>query len=313
MNILVTGGCGFIGSHLSQKLLEKGEDVHILGLRCGLENIKSFQSDVTFSKIDVRDYLKVSNVVKGDIDAIFHLASLVNVDDSRHFPMRFLETNVTGTVNLLEAARKAGIGQFIYMSTCEVYGNIPMGKANETHPTDPRSPYAASKFAAERYVLSYAHTFGATPTLKIARGFNQYGPRQSSGSSGAVIAKFAAALVNEEPLVVFGKGDQTRDYVFVRDTVDALVRLLYADVPTGDVINIATGEEEAVREIASSLCKLYGADPKESIRNSSDRPGEILRSCGDWTKAKRVLGWSPTTQFQDGLKKTLSWFETKAG
>lgn len=313
MKILVTGGCGFIGSHLCQELLGRGEDVHVLGLRCELENIKSFRSDVTFSKVDVRDYSKVASIVEKDIDAIFHLASLVNVDESRHSPMPFLETNVNGTVNLLEAARKAGIGQFIYMSTCEVYGNIPFGKADEVHPTDPRSPYAASKFAAERYALSYSHTFGANPTIKIARGFNQYGPRQSSGSSGALIPRFATALANDGPLVVFGRGDQTRDYVFVRDTVDALVRLMYADVPTGDVINIATGKEESVKEIAWSLCTLYGADPEERVQFAADRPGEILRSCGDWTKAKRVLGWSPTTQFEDGLKKTLSWFETKAG
>lgn len=308
MKVLVTGGCGFVGSHLSEELLARGEEVTVIGLTCGLENIKTFQNDVSFSKVDVRNYDHVKRVIQPDIDAIFHLASLVNVDDSRRLPMRFLETNVNGTVNLLESARKAGTDQFIYMSTCEVYGNVPEGKADETHPTDPRSPYAASKFAAERYALSYAHTYGTAPSIKVVRGFNQYGPRQSAEPSGGVIAKFSRALVEEEPLRIYGNGEQTRDYVFVKDTVDALTRVLSTDIPSGEVINIATAEDQSILHIAQSLCKLDGVDPDTKIRFLAGRPGELLRSRGDWAKAHDVLGWQPSTPFQEGLKETLAWY-----
>ena len=309
MAILVTGGCGFIGSHLSEELLSRGCEVRVLGLRCGQENIRTFQDEVSFSRVDVRDYEKVTNAVDDEIEVIFHLASLVNVDESREMPLEFLTTNVTGTVNLLERARIKGIKKFIYMSTCEVYGNIPTGRATESHPTDPRSPYAASKFAAERYLLSYAHTYPEGPTINIVRGFNQFGPRQNSGPDGAVIAKFARSLVNGESLSIFGKGEQTRDYVFVEDTVDALVRVLEAELPTGDVTNVATGKERSVHEIAVSMCELENADPERRIRFAADRPGEILRSCGDWSKAAEILGWKPSTSFKEGLSKTLTWFD----
>ncbi|MFQ5911154.1 MAG: dTDP-glucose 4,6-dehydratase [Thermoplasmata archaeon] len=312
MAVLVTGGCGFIGSHLSEGLLERGHEVRVIGLRCDRQNMRSFQDDVSFTKVDVRNYEHVSNIVDDDIEAIYHLASLINVDESRETPMEFLQTNVVGTVNLLECARIMQVPQFIYMSSCEVYGNIPKGKANEKHPTEPRSPYAASKFAAERYILSYAHTYSGEPTVKIVRGFNQYGPRQNSGSRGAVIAKFAKALLGDEGVTIYGRGDQTRDYVFVKDTVDALVRVLEAKIPSGEIINVATGRDRAIRDIAWAMCEHLDIDPEERVSFIEERPGEIIRSCGDWTRARQVLGWKPRTEFEDGLEQTLAWFKQES-
>ncbi|MFQ5884215.1 MAG: dTDP-glucose 4,6-dehydratase, partial [Thermoplasmata archaeon] len=255
------------------------------------------------------NYEEVANVVDDDIEAIFHLASLINVDESRDLPMEFFQTNVLGTVNLLEHARIRGVDQFIYMSTCEVYGNVPQGHADENHRTEPRSPYAASKFAAERYILSYAHTYAEGPTMKIVRGFNQYGPRQDSGPKGGVIAKFARWLINEKPITIYGSGEQTRDYVFVKDTVGALVQVLNAEIPSGDIINIATGKDRSIKSIAWSMCELENVDPKQRVKFAPGRPGELLRSCGDWSKAREVLGWRPRTEFEEGLRRTLVWYK----
>jgi dTDP-glucose 4,6-dehydratase len=305
---LVTGGCGFIGSHFVDELLRRGWTVRVASRpNCGLVNVKHCLDRIQHFDVDITDRIAVSKLVTSDIDAIVHFAALINVDQSREEPYAFLDNNVVGTVNLIEAARQASVKRFVQMSTCEVYGNVPVGRADENHPLNPCSPYAASKFAAERYLLSYANTFHS-PLITIIRGFNQYGPRQSAGKWGAVIPKFIVAAQSRQPIRVFGDGSQTRDYVYAPDTVRGIATALETDLPQGAIINLATGTETSIRQIAEKCCLLNGLDPGKSVEFIEARPGELMRSCGDYSKAQRLLGWKPTVDFEKGMKITSDWF-----
>lgn len=307
MAVLVTGGCGFIGSHVVEELISRGYKVNVLGLRCHLENIKHIQDKVNFIRADISNGKRVSDAIK-DADGVLHLAALVNVDQSIKDPEAFVRTNVIGTFNVMEAARKNDVEKFLHMSTCEVYGNIPHGRADENHPTNPRSPYAASKFAAERYLLSYSYTY-PDQNIVIIRGFNQFGPRQHAGEWGAVIPKFITSILSGGKINVFGDGSQTRDYVFVKDTARGIVDAFEKDMPSGEIINLATGIETSIMDIANKICELTGKNPEEAIQTSPGRPGELVRSCGDYSKAKKFLDWHPKVSFDKGLEITLEHYK----
>ncbi|MBI4298469.1 MAG: SDR family NAD(P)-dependent oxidoreductase [Chloroflexi bacterium] len=309
--VLVTGGCGFIGSHLVEALLEKGYQVEVLARpNCDLSNLDYIPKKVKLVKADVESMEGLDRAVDDDLGGIFHLAALINVDQSISDPKIFLDVNVSGTFNVLEIARRKGVPKLVYMSTCEVYGNIPAGKADEGHPLNPRSPYAASKFAAERYALAYAYTY-ERPKIYIVRGFNQFGPRQSWGKYGAVIPKFMTALLAGEPIRIFGSGNQTRDYVYVRDTARGIVDIFDKDLPNGEIINLATGVEQSIKDIAEKICSLSQKDPAQWIKFDPGRPGELVRSCGDYSKAKGLIGWEPRTTFDEGLKETFQWYKPR--
>lgn len=308
MSILVIGGCGFIGSHVVDKLLEKGYEVKVMGLSCHLENLKHVEDKIEFVKSDIKNIEDVKNVIYSDTEGIMHFAALINVDQSLQAPYSFLRTNVIGTFNVLEAARLKEIPKIFYMSTCEVYGNIDKGKADENHPTNPRSPYAASKFAAERYLLSYSYSY-RIPAIKIVRGFNIFGPRQSYGQWGAVIPKFITTILDDKKIRIFGDGSQTRDYVFVKDIAEGTVAIYEKDLPSGEIINLATGNEISIRQIAEKICKLAGKDFEENVEFVEGRPGELVRSCGDYSKAKKILNWEPKFSFDKGLAETFEWYK----
>ena len=219
MSILVIGGCGFIGSHLVEELLQRGNEVSVVGCHCQLENLDTVKDRFKSIRGNIRDKDVINRAIDSEVEGILHLAALINVDHSIQSPELFLDTNVIATVNIMEVARRRNIPKLLYMSTCEVYGNIPRGRADEDHPTNPLSPYAASKFAAERYLLAYSNTYDK-PNIVIIRGFNQYGPRQDAGQHGAVIPKFITGLLGGQKIQVHGDGSQTRDYVFVKDTTN---------------------------------------------------------------------------------------------
>jgi dTDP-glucose 4,6-dehydratase len=307
MSILVIGGCGFIGSHLVEELLQRGKELKVVGFHCHLENLEPVKGRFNSIRGDIRDKDFIDSVIDADLEGILHLAALINVDQSIQSPELFIDTNVTATVNIMEAARKRNIPKLLYMSTCEVYGNVPQGKANESHPTNPRSPYAASKFAAERYLLAYSYTY-AKPKIVIIRGFNQYWPRQNAGRAGAVIPRFATTILDGRKIQVHGGGNQTRDYVYVKDTVRGIADAFEKSLSNGEVINLATGVETSIRDIAVAICKLAGKDPEKHIEFVEDRPGQLMRSCGDYTKAKRLLDWQPTVPFEKGLSSTFDWY-----
>lgn len=307
---MVTGGCGFIGSHLVEELLDRGKEVQVIGFQCQLENLEPVKGRVKFIRVDVRDKDAINRAIGSDIEGVLHLAALINVDQSVQSPEIFFDTNVTATINIVEAVRKRKIPKLTYMSTCEVYGNIPRGKADENHPTNPRSPYAASKFAAERYLLAYSYTYDE-PKITIIRAFNQYGPRQSAGQGGAVIPKFITKLLNDQKIQIHGDGNQTRDYVYVKNTVKGIADAFEKNLPTGEVINLSTGVETSIRDIAVAVCKLAGKEPEKYIEFGKDRPGQLMRSCGDSSKAKRLLGWEPEVSFEQGLSLTFDWYARK--
>jgi len=307
MTVVVVGGSGFIGSHVVEELLDRGHDVHVLSYYDS-HNLKNVKAKIKFSKVDVRDIESLKSTIDSDVDGIINFAALINVDQSLETPEPFLRTNIIGACNVVEVARIKKIPKLLYMSTCEVYGNVPSGKADENHPTNPRSPYAASKFAAERYQLSYAYSY-KEPIIKIVRGFNTFGPRQSSGPGGAVIPIFITRLLDNKKIKIFGTGEQTRDYVFVKDIARGVVGVFEKDLSSGEIINLATSKETSIKEITEKLCKLANKDFDETVEFVEARPGEIIRSCGDYTKAKRILNWEPKISFDEGLAITFDWYK----
>lgn len=309
--ILVTGGCGFIGSHLVEELIRRGNEVIVMDLHYQWENLETIKGQFKFIKGDIRDKNVVDKAIDADVEGVLHLAGLINVDQSIQSPDLFFSTNVMATVNIIEAARKRNIPKFLYVSTAEVYGNIPHGKADESYPTNPRSPYAASKFAAERYLLAYSFAY-ASPKIVVIRGFNQYGPKQNAGENGAVIARFITKLLAGQKIQVHGNGNQTRDYVYVRDTVRGIADAFEKNLPSGEVINLATGVDTSIRDIAVAICKLARKQPEKYIEFVKDRPGQVMRSCGDYSKVKTLLGWEPTIPFDEGLRSTFGWYVRNA-
>jgi len=307
MVVAIIGGSGFIGSHLVEILVGRGYDIHILSNN-GMHNLQGLKDKIKYFDVDVRDIETLKKAVGPNTEGIINLAALINVDQSLDAPEAFLRTNVIGAFNVLEVARLNKVPKLVYMSTCEVYGNVPSGKADENHTTNPRSPYAASKFAAERYQLSYAYSF-KEPIINIVRAFNTFGPRQSFGKGGAVIPISITSMLDGEKIRIFGDGKQTRDYVFVKDTARGVADVFEKDLPAGEIMNLATGVETSIRATAEKLCKLANKDFAETVEFIDARPGEIIRSCGDFSKAKKILGWEPKTYFDEGLAITFDWYK----
>lgn len=267
----------------------------------GLGNIVHIKDEVEIVRADIRFSGECMEATDG-VDAVAHLAALIHVDRSRRYPQLFWETNVGGTMNMLEAARHHDT-KFLQMSTCEMIGHIPEGKAEEKYPfKQPRSPYASSKFAAEAYCHSYRSTYDMD--LNIARCFNVFGPRQKAGSKGAVISTFVTRALHGEPLLIYGSGEQTRDYTDVRDIARGLSLLLRTNL-RGELIHFCSGVERSIKNIAWIITK--------SVPNSPDpvhiegRPGELVRSVGDNTKAARALGWHPEISFGKTIKDVIKY------
>lgn len=305
MRILVTGGAGFIGSHVVDLLLKQGHEVCVVFDKTKPGKIKHVEKKVSFVHGDIRNLEDCMIAVK-DVEAVIHLAALINVDHSIDEPTAFYETNVQGTQNLLEAVRlEPSVKKLVYMSTCEVYGNVPTGKVNEEALCIPRSPYASSKYAAERYCLCYHYTYG-DPEIAILRGFNVFGPRQSYGVRGAVIAIFITNTLNQKPFYINGDGSQSRDYIYVKDIARGIVKAALTSGLDGEIINLACGQPRTIREIAYNILMLTESDLKPIYRKS--RPGELMRSCGDAQKALKLLNWRPEGTFLNHLKETIAHY-----
>lgn len=305
MRVLVTGGSGFIGSHVVDRLLDLGNAVIVVFDKEKPGKLAHRENEVSWVHGDIRDYRQCVKAVK-DVDAVLHLAALINVDESIREPLDFYETNVRGTMNLLEAVRsESSVQKFVYQSTAEVYGTKLKGKLKETDLCDARSPYAASKYAAERYCLSYASTFGK-PEITITRGFNTYGPRQTYGVKGALIAIFITNLLKGKPPIINGDGSQMRDYICVNDMAGGLVKAIQTKGLNGEIINLASGEAISVNKIAEAILEVSGLELKPIYREA--RLGEVARSCGDPSKALKLLGWKAETPFKEGLKETYNYY-----
>lgn len=321
MKVLITGGAGFIGSHLVEKFLDSGFEVRVLDIKSSPENLRHLLGNDKLKYIegDIRDKTTCLEAMRG-CDYVAHLAALISVDQSIADPPPFWDTNVGGTINLLEAARKLGIQRFHFMSSCEMMGHIdPPLKANEDSPTYiPRSPYAASKFAAETYCHSYYLTY-RLPII-ITRCFNIFGPRQDSSSQGAVIPRFIVRILSGKPPVIFGSGEQTRDWTFVTDIAEGVFLVLTSELPAlfeedkdkrAPLFVLATGKDYAVNDVVRRVIKAMNVN-LEPVHETG-RPGEMMRSTGDYSKANRLLGWRPKVSFEDGLVKTIEYFKNHPG
>jgi len=306
--ILVTGGAGFIGSHIVDKLLAEGFEVTVLDdFSSGrMQNISHHRNVREFHLVrgDVRDVGLVEKLIE-DVDAIFHEAALVDVALSIKNPVLFNDVNVVGTLNLLKACFDSSVKRFIFASSAAVYGNSKPAKKRENMLPKPISPYGVSKLAAENYVKIFHELYGSE-TVSL-RYFNVYGPRQGFPSSySGVITAFISRLLNGQPPIIHGDGEQTRDFVHVDDVVSANMLALESNNAVGEVFNIASGTSSTVNELAKMLQKITHKEDLKPILTER-RPGDIKHCLGDISKAKELLGFQPKVGLMDGLSKLVKW------
>jgi len=311
LRILVTGGAGFVGSHLVDWLMKEGYEVIVLdNFSAGkVENIQCHLDSQRFHLVkgDVRNLEDVSKAVR-DVDVVFHLAAIINVPLSIENPLLVNDVNIQGTVNLLEASLKKNIKRFIYISTCAVYGEARYLPINEEHPIMPLSPYGISKFTAELYCKIF-HKIHGLKTICL-RFFNVYGPRQSGGPYSGVITQFISRLRQGKQPIIYGDGEQTRDLVYVEDVVEASMQALNSQKCVGEVINVGTGKPTTVNQLANVLMGLFretGTKPEYV----PPREGDIQHSYSDISKAERVLGYKPRIKLEEGIRLLLQGLDVK--
>jgi len=305
MKILVTGGAGFIGRWIVKRLLDDGYEVCVLDdLSNGREeNIEEFRDNPKFEFIlgDVRNKKVLEGVFKEDVDICIHAAASINVQESIENPQRYYDVNVNGTFNILEEARKKDV-KVVLIGTCMVYDLSSSEAINEEHSLNPKSPYAGSKLAAENLALSYFHAYGLP--VVITRPFNTYGPYQKSNMEGGVVSIFIRSLLEGKMLDVFGDGIQTRDLLYVEDCAEFIVKASFNKKAIGETINAGYGEDIAIKELALLICK-----DVERIRYVKHHhpQSEIPKLLCNYTKANELLGWTPKTSLEEGIKKTKEW------
>ena len=305
--VLVTGGAGFIGSELVRQLAGHGFHVQVVdnlvnGKRENLDAVLG--ESVELSVADVRDEQLIASLLRG-VDLVFHLACL-GVRHSIHSPIENHEVNASATLGLLNAARKSGVKRFVYVSSSEVYGTARTAPIAEEHPTFPMTVYGASKLAGEAYTRAFWETYRYPTT--VLRPFNAYGPRcHHEGDSGEVIPKFMLRCLAGKPMVIFGDGTQTRDFTFVSDTATGIVSAALTDASVGQTINLGSGKEIQVLELASTIAQVVGK-PSAEIHHIEARPGDVLRLRADSSQAKRLLSFEPKVGLREGLAKLRDWY-----
>lgn len=302
----MTGGCGFIGSHLVDALLEEGHKVIIVdNLSTGkLENIEHVMPKVELHNEDIRDLDAMRQVTK-NVDYVYHEAALGSVPRSVADPLTTNDVNVTGTLNVLIAAKEAGVKRVMFASSSSVYGDTPTLPKIETMRPMPMSPYAVSKLAGEAYMQAFYHSYGLE-TVSL-RYFNVFGPRQDPHSQyAAVIPRFVTALLNDDKPVIYGDGTQSRDFTYVQNVVQANLLAMKAEETHGEAVNISCGKAISINTLLSTLCELCGRDVQAVYADR--RQGDVAYSLGDFKAATDLLGYVPTISFRDGIWLTLDWF-----
>lgn len=305
--VLVTGGAGFIGSHLAEALVGRGQRVRVLdNLSAGnLKNLRGFAQKVEFIRGDVRDERAVRRALKG-VRVVYHQAAMRSVPKSVGNPMGYHEVNATATLQMLHLGKEARVRRVVYASSSSVYGDeTPLPQSEELLPA-PQSPYAASKLAMEVYCTMYSRLFGLQ-TVGL-RYFNVFGPRQSLESKYAVaVPRFIISLLRGEPPPIHGDGRQTRDFTYVENVVRANLRAAAASrKAAGQVFNVASGSRHSVLELARLLSKILRIDI--GPRFTPKRAGDVLHTWADIRKARRLLGYRVAVPFEEGLRRTASWF-----
>lgn len=309
MKILITGGAGFIGSHLCDKYTKEGHSVLCLDnfMSGDLMNIRHLLDHRNFKLIkgDVRDFDLLEKVAR-DVDAIFHLAAQIHVDRSYIEPRLTYDINVMGTQNILEVAKMYDAKKIIHASSSEVYGSAQYAPIDEKHPLDAPHPYGASKIAADRMCFAYIQTYGLN--VSILRLFNIFGPRQRDIGYGGVISIFTRRVLNNIPPIVYGNGQQTRDYTYVEDAVRAYDLALNHNEPLTEPLNFGSGKQVSILDLANKIIDLCGKKGVITPIHVEPRIGEVERLIADATKAKSLLGWEPEYTLEDGLRAFVDWY-----
>jgi UDP-N-acetylglucosamine/UDP-N-acetyl-alpha-D-glucosaminouronate 4-epimerase len=299
---LVTGGAGFIGSNLVRGLLERGDDVRVLdnfstGNRANLDGL-----DVEIVEGELRSYERVHNAVRG-VELVYHLGALGSVPRSVQDPLTSSAVNVEGTLNVLLAARDEGVRRVVFSSSSSIYGSATELPCSEAALPDPISPYGVAKLAAERYCVSFSRVYHGFETV-VLRYFNVFGPRQSPSSQyAAVVPLFVTAIAAGRPVTVFGDGEQSRDFTYVENVVDATIRAGGAAGASGRIFNVAAGSPGSVNLLADAIGRILDRSVEKEFRDP--RPGEIRNSWADVSLAEQVLGYRPTVDLEEGLRRTI--------
>jgi len=303
MKVLVTGGAGFIGSHLVDELLARGHAVTVLDdLSSGsMDNLKNHVSNPSFRFIrgDIRDAKAVERAM-ADIDAVIHEAAMVSVPRSIKDPELASSVNVGGTLSMLRASLNRGVERFVYSSSCAVYGEQEKLPIPEDAPPNPLSPYASSKLMAEENCRKFFDREGLETVC--LRYFNVYGPRQSGGEYAGVMIKFLERLRANRPPIIYGDGEQTRDFVYVSDVVGATLLALERNGAAGEVINIGTGKETSINRLCEVFLRVGAKEHLKPVHEPA-RPGDILHSLADISRARKVLGYEPRVSLEEGIKR----------
>jgi nucleoside-diphosphate-sugar epimerase len=302
---LVTGGAGFIGSHLSEELQRRGYGVRvadslITGKRSNLDHIPQ----VEFLLGDLADLDFARRAVEG-CDYVLHQAAIPSVPRSVKDPITSNRANVDATLNVLVAARDAGVRRLVFAGSSSAYGNTPILPKHEAMPDSPLSPYALQKVVGEQYLKMFTSLYGLE-TVSI-RYFNVFGPRQDPSSPySGVISVFATALLENRPPTIFGDGEQTRDFTYVANAVDGVLRACEAPKASGEVINVATGGRISLNKLFYTMREIVGGDVEPAY--VEPRQGDVKDSQADIRKAKELLGYEPIVSFEEGLERTIEWY-----
>jgi nucleoside-diphosphate-sugar epimerase len=302
---LVTGGAGFIGSHLAEELLRRGHQVRvadslITGKRANLAVLQG----VEFLEGDLAELPFAAQAVAG-MDYVLHQAAIPSVPRSVEDPVTSNRANITATMNTLWAAKSAGVKRLVYAASSSAYGNTPTLPKHEDMPTNPLSPYALQKLVGEQYCRLFTSLYGFE-TVSI-RYFNVFGPRQDPGSPySGVISQFATALLAGRQPTIYGDGGQTRDFTYVANVVDGVLRACESPKASGEVINVATAGRISLNDLVRVMNGIIGSNVQPVYKES--RAGDVRDSQADIAKAKALLGYTPTVSLEDGLKLTLGWF-----
>ncbi len=310
MKILITGGAGFIGSHLCEKYSKEGHTVLCLDnfMSGNLTHIRHLLDYRNFKLVkgDIRDFDLLEKIMR-DVDVVLHLAAQIHVDRSYIEPKLTYDVNVMGTQNVLEVARMYDAKKVIHASTSEVYGSALYVPIDEKHPLNAPHPYGASKIAADRMCYAYIQTYGMD--ISIVRLFNVFGPRQRDVGYGGVISIFTRRVLSNVPPIIYGDGTQTRDYTYIKDAVRAYDLVLNHNEPITEPINFGTGKEVSINDLADKIIELCGKKGEIEPVHVEPRIGEVKRLIADATKAKNMLGWEPKYKLEEGLKEFIQWYK----
>jgi nucleoside-diphosphate-sugar epimerase len=309
MNYLVTGGAGFIGSNIVGELLQRGEQVRVLdnfatGRR---ENLQEFISKIELIEGDLRSYHIVREAVDG-VDIILHQGALPSVPRSINDPITTNQVNVEGTLNILEAARDAKVKRVVFASSSSIYGDSEKLPKQEDMIPNPLSPYAVSKLAGEKYCQVFARIYNLHTTA--LRYFNVFGPRQDPTSQySAVIPRFIQAVLQDRSPLIYGDGKQSRDFTFVRNVIEANILASQLDSPPGMVFNCACHERIDLNQLVETINKLLGKKVKPE--NAAARPGDVIHSFADIERISKYLHYKPLIYFEEGLGRTIEWYQNQ--